>query len=197
MRRAARRGRWASRTALGVGATAMVAISLVSMASPAGAVLTGGCSGQGTFAKGTAASGKGPFAAESIPSSQVITVPLKDDVTWSGSVPVAAGQRNISGFVAVKLPWPFGSVDIDTWGGPSSKVANNGQKHYKLPSLLPRDTVFQVYGAHHDAGVDCAGFVLLKIEGSAFDTPLTAIFLAVTVGFGLLLLALGRARLGA
>ena len=128
----------------------MVAISLVSMASPAGAVLTGGCSGQGTFAKGTTASGTGPFAAESIPAAQVITVPLKDDVTWSGSVPGTPTNRTISGFVAVKLPWPFGSVDVDTWGGPSDKVANNGMKHYKLPSLLPRDVVFQVYGAHHD-----------------------------------------------
>lgn len=182
-------------------AATMVIGALVSMASPAGAVLTGGCTGDGTFAKGTTASGKGPFAAESMPASKVITVPLSDNVTWSGAVNngVPESQRKISGFVAVKLPWPFKSFDIDTWGSkPSSKIANNGTKHYKLPSLLPRNTVFEVYGAHHDINnVDCAGFVLLKIEGSAFATPLTAIALALTAGFFLILLALGRARRGA
>ncbi len=171
--------------------------ALISMAPPAGAVLTNGCTGQGTFAKGTTANGKGPFAAESIPAGQVITVPLEDTVTWSGSVPVPQSNRNINGFVAVKLPWPFGSFDIDTWSGPSDLVKNNGVKHYKLPSFVPRGTVFQVYGAHHDTnGVDCAGFVLIKVEGSSWSSFLTPISVALTVGFGLLLLALGRARLG-
>jgi hypothetical protein len=195
--------RWARKTVVRRAAAATVAIgvavgALVSLAAPAGAVISGGCTGEGTLAKGTKASGKGPFAAESIPASKVITIPLKDSVTWSGSVPVPATKRNISGFVAVKLPWPISGFDIDTWGGPSSRVANNGVKDYELPSVLPRGTVFQVYGAHHDAnGKDCAGFVLLKIEGGAFDSPLTAIALAITVGLALMFYAVGRARAGA
>ena len=189
--------RWVRRAAIGGTAAAVMAVTVVGMAAPAGAVLNGACSGQGSLAKGTAASGKGPFAAESIPAGQVITVPISDDVAWSGSVSVPAGQRQISGFVALKLPWPFGDVKIDTWGGPSSKVANNGTKHYKLLSVLPRETVFKVFGQHHDANnVNCDGYVLLKIEGSAFATPLTAISLAVTAGLGLILLVLGRAKAG-
>ena len=192
--------RWRTRTivrrAVAAGVASGIAVgALVTLAAPAGAVLSGGCTGEGTFAVGSKADGKGPFAAQSIPSSKVITVPLKDSVTWSGSVPVPASQRTISGFVSVKLPWPFSGFTVDSWGGPSSKVQNNGVKDYKLPSLIPRDTEFKVYGAHHDAnGVNCAGFVLVKVEGSYFDSFLTWIALAATVILLILFFLTGKAK---
>jgi hypothetical protein len=184
------------RRAVAAGLAGGVAVgALVTLAAPAGAALAGPCSGQGTFAVGSKESGKGPFVAEKIPASEVITVPLKDSVTWSGSVAVAAGQRNINGFVAVKLPWPFSGFTVDSWNGPSSKVENNGVKSYKLPSLIPRDTEFKVYGAHHDAnGVICTGFVRIKVEGSYFDSFLTWIALAATLIFLILFYLTGKAK---
>jgi hypothetical protein len=183
----------------GVGLTMALGTFMV-MAPPANAYITptGSCTGEGTFTKGAKGVSPGPYAAEKMGKSDVVIVPLSDDVKWSGSVAAGSVPRAISGFVAVKLPWPFSSFTVDSWHNPSSTtVDNHGTKHYKLPSILPRDTIFQVYGAHVEPGVNCAGFVLLKIEGSAFDTPLTAIFLALTVAFFLLFLALGRARAGA
>ena len=192
--------RWSTKTVVrralaGCVASGIAVGALVTLASPAGATLAGPCSGQGTFAVGSKDSGKGPFVAEKIPASQVVTVPLKDSVTWSGSVAVAAAQRNINGFVAVKLPWPFSGFTVDSWNGPSSKVANNGVKTYKLPSLIPRDTEFKVYGAHHEPnGVNCAGFVRIKVEGSYFDSFLTWIALALTLIFLILFFLTGRAK---
>ena len=186
------------RRAVAAGLAGGIAVgALVTLAAPAGASLAGPCSGQGTFAVGSKASGKGPFVAEKIPASEVITVPLKDSVTWSGSVAVPAAQRNINGFVSVKLPWPFSDFKIDSWGGPSSLNANKGVKAYKLPSLMPRDTEFKVYGAHHDAnGVTCAGFVLVKVEGSYFDSFLTWIALGATLIFLILFWLTGKAKAG-
>ena len=75
--------------------------------------------------------------------------------------------------------------------------ANKGVKDYKLPSLMPRDTEFKVYGAHHDAnGVNCAGFVLVKVEGSYFDSFLTWIALGATVVLLILFFLTGKAKAG-
>jgi hypothetical protein len=194
--------RWSMRTvarrAVAAGLAGGVAVgALVTLAAPAGATLAGGCKGEGTFAVGSKDSGKGPFVAEKIPASEVITIPLKDSVTWSGSVPVPAAQRDINGFVKVKLPWPFSGFTIDSWGGPSSKIENNGVKDYKLPSLMPRDTEFKVYGAHHDAnGVNCAGFLLVKVEGSYFDSAVTYIALGATLILLILFWLTGKAKAG-
>lgn len=192
--------RWSMRTvvrrAVAAGLAGGVAVgALVTLAAPAGATLAGPCKGEGTFATGSKDSGKGPFVAEKMPASQVVTVPLKDSVTWSGSVAVPAAQRPINGFVKVKLPWPFSGFTVDSWGGPSSKIENNGVKDYKLPSLIPRDTEFKVYGAHRDAnGVNCAGFVRIKVEGSYFDSFLTWIALAATVILLILFFLTGKAK---
>jgi len=188
-------GTFRSRIAVAAMGVAVLAGSLWAAATPASAVVTGGCTGSGTFEKGTKARGSFTESAEKIPPGTVIEIPLEDRVHWTGTVPVPATDRQISGYVAVKLPSPFGHVTIDSWGGQSGKNTNSGVKHYTLPSLVPRGTVFYVYGTHVDGnGATCAGFVLIKVEGGAFGTPLTAISLALTGAFAVLAVLVGRAR---
>ena len=45
-----------------------------------------------------------------------VTLPLKDNVAWKGSVTSPAGTVPIAGAVRVKLPWPLPKVNIGTWG---------------------------------------------------------------------------------
>jgi hypothetical protein len=145
----------------------------VALAAPAGAVLTGGCTASGSLAKGTTAGGPITVDPVTLPAGSVVKIPLADEVSWTGSVPASGPDRPISGFVKIDLPWPLSAISFKSWGGDTSKSANSGTTSYDLPSVTPRGVVFDVSGQHVDQGVTCAGHVLVEVEGSAFDSPLT------------------------
>lgn len=179
--------------------------ALVLTSAPAGAVIDppGNCVGQGTFEKGTKARGSFTEQADQIPAGRVVEVPRADTVTWSGSLPkLAAGgdpltvtvpKRPIRGFVAVDLPWPFGSVTVDSWGNDSDVVGNKGEHTYDLPSVVPRGVEFKVFGEHRENGsVYCSGFVLVKIEGGPFDSPLIWASLGLTAVSAAFFVVAGR-----
>jgi hypothetical protein len=168
---------------------------MVPLAPPAGAVITppGACTGSGTFQKGTKA--RGPFTEESskLKPSTVVEVPKADVVHWKGSVNGPSGRRAIKGYVALQLPKPFGHVAIDSWGKTTVRTSNEGEHAYHLPKLVPRGVVFPVYGQHSENGtLFCKGYVKVKIEGSAFDTPWPIASLVVTFGLLVALILAGR-----
>ena len=71
-------------------------------------------------------------------TQETAVIPRKGAVRWTGAVNTAAGTRNISGKVYLKLPPPFGKIVIGngSWDGPSSRHANSGVYHYDFPSAL-------------------------------------------------------------
>lgn len=183
--------RWAVLTGLVV---ASAAIGMVG-AAPAGATIEGPCSGSGTFVDGLD-SGGGSFTVDG-KTGEVVEIPLEDTVRWQGAISGVSGQREVSGFVAVDLPWPWGKVNIESWGNDgklASAVENRGEEEYDLPSLIPRGVEFKVYGEHNDQGVSCDFSVRVKVEGSAFDTPLTYGSVVLTLGSAGLLALAGRPR---
>ena len=99
-----------------------------------------------------------------------VTLPLKDDVAWKGSVKSPAGRRNIAGAVKVKLPWPLPRVTIGSWGKPSDSHENSGVYHYDFPSVMGGFDI-PLYGAHSEPGVVCTGLVTVHFKGGGFGNP--------------------------
>jgi hypothetical protein len=119
-----------------------------------------------------------------------VTIPREDIVDWTGSV--AGPPGGYSGNIAVDLPPPFGNVEIDSWSGDSKNTSNVGSEEYDLPSIVPANVEFKVYGQHTDSNGTCKGSVKFKIDGGIWDTPAGPIAIAGTVVSGAGLLALMR-----
>jgi hypothetical protein len=164
-------------------------------AAPAAAEINGPCGAKGDFENGTKADG--PFAVNA-DETEVIEVPLSDTVHWQGEIADVSGERDYSGFVEVDLPWPLGSATVDTWSGTTEETGNSGDKSYDLPSAVPRGVEFEVSGQHsEDGSVVCSGTVKVKVEGSAFDSPLAPVALGGTVISGIGLALAGLAKVAA
>jgi len=120
----------------------------------------------------------------------VIVIPRKDTVDWQGSVAAAPGAY--AGSVWVELPPPFGHVEVDSWHGNSQTTANAGAHEYSLPKTVPAGVEFTVGGEHSDQNGSCSGSLTVEVDGSAFDSPLTAVSLVGTAASGAGLTALLR-----
>ncbi|MCB0982294.1 MAG: hypothetical protein H6513_03025 [Acidimicrobiaceae bacterium] len=149
---------------------------VVGSSGPAAAQLDGSCHASGTWQN----------AGLTVDAAQVgdkaVTVPRSDTVHWEGSVAGPPGEH--SGSIWIELPPPFGTVEIDSWGGNGVTTSNDGFEEYDLPSLVPAGVVFTVSGEHTDANGTCTGHVNFKIDGSAVSSPLTWVSLAGTAGTG-------------
>ena len=190
-------GKFSRRLRLGFG-FAIAVIVTVGPATAAHAEVSpaGACTGTGVFTTGTKANG--PFSVDgaTVPAGKVIEVPKSDTVMWHGTVvgPAAGVERPISGFVAVDLPWPLGRATVDSWGGKSKRVENNGSKKYDLPDSVPRGVEFKVFGEHHENGkLFCSGSATVEVEGSAFDSAAAPVALALTAVSAVGLVLAGRA----
>jgi hypothetical protein len=98
---------------------------------------------------------------------------------------VAGGRRRVrrraaNGEVGIKFPPPVGNVNLGEWGKNGKKVgrsANSGVYHYDLSSFLAGIKV-PVSGEHHEAGINCAGQVVVQLKGRS---PLVWVSLALTL----------------
>jgi hypothetical protein len=170
--RAARR--IATVCAAGVLGTALVVATLLLVAAPAGASLTGACQASGTLvSKGTPTRTYDPKVVDQA------TIPRTGAVHWRVSTGVA-GDRAATGKVGIKFPPPVGTVALGEWGKNGKKVGrpgNSGVYHYSLPALLEGIKV-PVTGEHHEPGINCAGAVVVQLKG---HSPLEWVSLALTV----------------
>ena len=66
-----------------------------------------------------------------------VEIPRKGDVAWKGSIP-GSGRRQIDGKIYLKLPQPFGEIEIGNgrWSGPSTRYKNQGVYVYDFPAAL-------------------------------------------------------------
>ncbi len=142
----------------------------------AAAHLEGACQASGTW------QAAGISVDATTIGDEVVTIPRRDTVDWQGSVSGPPGVH--SGAIWLELPPPFGTVEIDSWGGSGVTTSNVGSEEYDLPKLVPAGVTFTVAGEHHDANGTCTGYVNLKIDGSPLSSPLTWVSLAGTAGTG-------------
>jgi hypothetical protein len=143
-----------------------------------------GCQGSGSFREGG-------FSVDAATiGDSVVKVPRSDTVDWQGSVTAAPGEY--SGSIAVDLPPPFGTVEIESWKGDSQTTSNSGAEEYDLPSLAPSGVTFKVVGSHSDENGSCSGYVNVEIDGGPFDSPLAPVSLVGTAASGAGLLAMLR-----
>ena len=149
------------------------------MPSAASAEITeGNCTGKLDFIKGT--KDDGPFSVDANqPVDQVVVVPRSDTVNWSGSTPAQSGDYK--GSIRVELPFPFGSIEIDSWEGQIQTNTNSGTRDFDLPSFVPGGTEFVLSAEHTDSAGTCAGKVTMALEGGPFGSFITWLALIVTV----------------
>ncbi len=147
-----------------------VVVALVATTGTAAADVVdppGACVGSGTWQEGRL-----PETSTKHVPSDVITIPRKDVVSWSGAIGGAqlgdeVPRREIAGKVELQLPPPVGWITIDDWGGNSVRAANEGVHDYDLPSLLG-GVKMKLRGQHSDAGsLTCSGSVFVQIDGSS------------------------------
>lgn len=112
----------------------------------------------------------------------VVTIPRSDTVAWEGSVTGPPGAYQ--GSIWVKLPPPFGEVEIDSWQGDSQMTSNQGVKDYDLPSYVPAGVEFTIGGRHEDANGICEGSVAVVIDGGPWSSPVTWVSLGGTAVTG-------------
>ena len=153
-------------------ALAIVALVPLLTATAAYAQLTGPCTGTGTI------DGK-VYNPKTMTS---VKVPRAADVHWRGTVS-GSGKRNIEGKVYLKLPPPFGQIEVGngSWDGPSGRYANNGVYSYDFPAVLvgPKFTLF---GHHAERGaVVCTGTLDVQISGSKLKNPAFVASLLLTI----------------
>ena len=160
-------------------------------AAPAGASLTGACQASGTLVN----TGK-PSVTYNPKTVDKVKIPRKGDVEWKGSTG-KTGKRAATGEVRVKFPPPIGKVTVGQWGKDGKTISapgNSGTYHYSLPSIIAGIKI-PVSGEHHEPGIDCAGAVLVEIEG---HSPLAWASLALTLitvmNMALIMRAKGRVR---
>lgn len=180
-----------------VGLAVATAVGLGTAATANAEVTTpaGTCVATAAFLGGTS---KGPFTVDTrtLQPSDVVLVPIADTVSWTGQlVGATPTARPVSGYIAVDLPWPLGTVTVDSWEGTTSLVENSGTDDYSLPSATPRGIEVQVRGVHRENGaVVCSATVTVEIEGSPFDSPAAIVSLGGLAASGVALAMAGRAK---
>jgi hypothetical protein len=139
-------------------------------AAPAGATVTGPCDGTALW------QGAEPpltVTASQIDPGDVVEIPLEGSVEWTGTIaiPPPDAPRDASGHVEVKLPPPFGLVQVGTWSTSGTLVGNSGNYTYDFPAILSGFEV-TVVGKHWEGTLTpsgeptCSGEVTLTLEGT-------------------------------
>jgi hypothetical protein len=172
----------------------VLGVLLIAGTVPAGAdIITppGACVGSATWQS----TGKTETSTDHNPDD-VITVPAKDTVQWSGNqkgfAPNQAGPaRPVSG--EVKIEMPLGEITVDSWDGTSTKYGNSDTKSYDIPSVLKGIKV-KLSGEHRENGsVTCSGSIYLKVDGGGIASPLGIAAIVGLVITGFLLFLAGKA----
>jgi hypothetical protein len=151
-------------------ATAIIALVPMLCATAAHATVDGPCTATGTI-------GQTKYNA----TQESVEIPRKGAVAWKGSIP-GSGRRPIDGKIYLKLPKPFGEIEIGNgrWSGSSTRYKNQGVYVYDFPAALigPK---YVLFGSHAERGnVVCSGSVTVQITGSKSRNPVLIASLVLT-----------------
>jgi hypothetical protein len=151
-------------------ATAIIVLVPALSATAAHATVDGPCTATGTIGRTT-------YNA----NQASVEIPRKGAVAWKGTAP-GSGRRAIDGKIYLKLPKPFGQIEIGNgrWSGQSSRYKNQGVYVYDFPAAMigPK---YVLFGSHSERGaVVCTGAVTVQITGSKARNPVLIASLVLT-----------------
>jgi hypothetical protein len=151
-------------------ATAIIVLVPTLSAAAAHATVDGPCTATATI-------GQTSYDA----TQKSVEIPRKGAVAWKGSIP-GRGRRVINGKIYLKLPKPFGQIEIGngSWNGPSSRYKNSGVYVYDFPAAMVGPK-YVLFGSHSERGaVVCTGTVEVQITGSKARNPVLIASLVLT-----------------
>ncbi len=154
------------RVVAAVGVVAALALA----ATPAAAVVSGPCDGSAEWMGVTPPL---EVVASDVEPGEVVVIPRSGTIEWTGviDIPEPSSPRDASGHVDVKLPSPFGLVQVGTWSTSGTLIANSGTYTYDFPALLSGFEV-TVQGEHWEGTLTpsgdptCSAEVTLSLEGT-------------------------------
>lgn len=162
----------------------LLTILMPIIAGPAGEASQGGmdigdCEGNATSAQIS------PSTVDPTVSTGVYTAELKGEAQYFGSVDVnPADPRNISGQITIATPPLVPGIPVGgSWGPDGDELSADGRRTWDIPTWAPRDVVIKVSGFHNEVGASCSGFVLIRLEGSPFDSPLVWVPIVLLIIF--------------
>ena len=158
-----------------LGATTVFTIAALSI--PAGAVVSGPCTGSAVFSNGVTITAEQPLDPATV-------IPDADNVLYQGSIDIPPPDEPIpfEGGISAEIAG-VGSFPVATWGGTTEEVGASGSYIYEVPSWVPRGTGdILLTGNHVQGGAECVGQVKVTLDG---DPGAAAIIAATgTVLFG-------------
>lgn len=181
-----RRRRFGTLTVLGT----MTVLTLATLSTPAGAVVSGPCSGSVEFSNGATITAEQPLDPATV-------IPAKDSAFYKGSIDIPPPDDPIpfEGGLNAEVAG-FGTIPVVSWGGETEEVSATGTYIYEVPSWVPTGTGdILLTASHQQGGAECTGQVKVTIEG---DPGAAAIIAATgTVLFGAGVVGAGFKKKGA
>lgn len=155
----------------------MTVFAVAALSTPAGAVVSGPCTGSAVFSTGATITAEQPLDPATV-------IPDADDVLYQGSINISPPDDPIpfQGGISAEIAG-VGSFPVANWGGETVEVSDSGTYTYEVPSWVPRGTGdILLTGNHAQGGAECTGQVKVTLEGD----PGAAAFVALggTVLFG-------------
>lgn len=168
----------------------MTVLTLATLSSPAGAVVSGPCSGSVEFSNGETITAEQPLDPATV-------IPTKDNAFYEGSISIPPPDDPIpfEGGLNAEVAG-IGTVPIVSWGGETVEVSASGTYIYEVPSWVPAGTGdILLTASHQQGGAECTGQVKVTLEG---DPGAAAIIAATgTVLFGAGVVGAGFKKKGA
>lgn len=163
---------------------AMMILAIAALSTPAGAVVSGPCTGSAEFSNGVKITAEQPLDPATV-------IPAQDSVFYQGSIDIPAPDDPIpfEGGMNAEVAG-LGSIPIITWGGETKEVSASGTYIYEVPSWVPKGTgEILLTASHAQGGADCTGQVKVTIEGDPGAAAIiaatgTALFGAGVIGAG-------------
>jgi|GEM_PF-3886465 hypothetical protein len=172
----------------------LLVTSMLSIAQPVGADVTGGCSGSVDFFMDSA----GSYGPSNDTRSNPIVVPKTDGETakWKGASP--GDNRNHSGKVQVKIGPAW--INVAEWGHPNEANVEANSGDYAMDdfwAVVPggQDVVNGIYQAradHAGDGASCAATAFIRFDGDPLSSPIVLGLIAVAVVLAGLVLMIAR-----
>ncbi|MCL1593340.1 MAG: hypothetical protein M3132_03180 [Actinomycetia bacterium] len=175
--------------AVGVLAT-MIMLSVGVLASPAGAVVDGPCTGFAFFS--TEAGGPTVAEIDATQSLSIVTVvPDKASVDYIGAIDMPEPSDPVSfvGGISANVAG-VGSINMFDWNGETVEIFAEGNETYDVPGWVPRGTgEILVTATHQQGGTTCVAEVNVTLDGSPGAAAIiaatgTLVFGAGTIGAG-------------
>lgn len=157
----------------------MASLAVAALSAPAGAVVSGPCTGSAVFSTGATITAEQPLDPATV-------IPDEDSVLYQGSINISPPDEPIpfEGGINAEIAG-FGSFPVANWGGETEEVSDSGTYIYEVPSWVPRGTGDILLSANHaQGGAECSGQVKVTLEGDPGTMAIVAATGTVLFGAG-------------